>query len=37
MDFAIRRDDLSGADVQALVQEHMTGMLISSMLVDARL
>jgi hypothetical protein len=30
MVFDIRRDDLSGADVQALVQEHMAGMLSNS-------
>jgi len=30
MDFDIRRDDLIGADVQALVREHMAGMLSNS-------
>lgn len=30
MDFDIRRDDLSSAEVQALVREHMAGMLSNS-------
>ena len=30
MKFEIRRDDLSGPDVQALVREHMAGMLSNS-------
>ena len=30
MNFDIRRDDLSGADVQALVQEHIAEMLNNS-------
>ncbi len=30
MDFDIRRDDLSGVDVQALVREHMAGMMSNS-------
>jgi putative acetyltransferase len=30
MNFDIRRDDLSGAEVQALVREHMAGMLSNS-------
>jgi len=32
MDFDIRRDDLSGANVQALVREHIAGMLSNSLL-----